>query len=113
MRVLEAMRALAIGLRSRARDRQKRAQDEGHLSNASNTHNKTASSSRAAGKRRPDESVRNAVAFLAQEDAESALVFALVHDPEFRLASALATVGTDCSCCGLEAAWRMLLLVFS
>uniref|UniRef100_M4C2W7 Ras-GAP domain-containing protein n=1 Tax=Hyaloperonospora arabidopsidis (strain Emoy2) TaxID=559515 RepID=M4C2W7_HYAAE len=86
------MRALAIGLRSRARDRQKRAQDEGHLSNASNTHNKTASSSRAAGKRRPDESVRNAVAFLAQEDAESALVFALVHDPEFRLASALATV---------------------
>ncbi|OWZ24043.1 hypothetical protein PHMEG_000978 [Phytophthora megakarya] len=39
----------------------------------------------------PDETVRNAVAFLTHEDAERALVFALVHDPEFRLASALAT----------------------
>lgn len=38
-----------------------------------------------------DETVRNAVLFLTQEDAESALVFALVHDPEFRLATALAT----------------------
>ncbi|KAG7400247.1 hypothetical protein PHYBOEH_006585 [Phytophthora boehmeriae] len=38
-----------------------------------------------------DETVRNAVLFLTQEDAENALIYALVHDPEFRLAIALAT----------------------
>ncbi|KAK1932380.1 Neurofibromin-A [Phytophthora citrophthora] len=50
---------------------------------------RAASLTMAAG---PDETVRNAVAFLTQEDAESALIYALVHDPEFRLASALATM---------------------
>lgn len=39
-----------------------------------------------------DATVRDAVAFLAEEDAESALVYALVHDPEFRLATAVASV---------------------
>ncbi|KAF4321114.1 hypothetical protein BBO99_00004025 [Phytophthora kernoviae] len=38
-----------------------------------------------------DETVRNAVLFLTQEDAENALIYALVHDPEFRLATALTT----------------------
>ncbi|KAG7388465.1 hypothetical protein PHYPSEUDO_012526 [Phytophthora pseudosyringae] len=80
--MLRAVRALASGLRGRRRDGDQRD------SRASTTRRKTNPSVRAAG---PDETVRNAVAFLAQEDAESALVYALVHDPEFRLASALAT----------------------
>ena len=93
MRVLQVMRALTVGLRSRSRDHQPPSQDESPPPEAA-APGKTASRSRHGGKRQPDETVRNAVAFLAQEDAESALVFALVHDPEFRLASALATVGT-------------------
>ncbi|CAI5731619.1 unnamed protein product [Hyaloperonospora brassicae] len=91
MRVLQVMRALTVGLRSRSRDHQPPSQDESPPPEAA-APGKSASRSGHGGKRRPDETVRNAVAFLAQEDAESALVFALVHDPEFRLASALATV---------------------
>lgn len=40
-----------------------------------------------------DETMHNAIEFLTQEDSASALVFALVHDPEFRLATALVSVG--------------------
>lgn len=36
--------------------------------------------------------MKSAIASLAQDDAESALVFALVHDAEFRLATAIASV---------------------
>ncbi|TMW64504.1 hypothetical protein Poli38472_011384 [Pythium oligandrum] len=36
-----------------------------------------------------DATMHNAIEFLAQGDSESALVYAIVHDPEFRLAAAL------------------------
>lgn len=36
--------------------------------------------------------MKNAIESLTQDDAESALVFALVHDSEFRLATAVASV---------------------
>ncbi|KAE9049641.1 hypothetical protein PR003_g3096 [Phytophthora rubi] len=92
MRVLRAVRALASGFRSRHRD----APDHNtRPPMVSTTQRKTHPSVRAASSSssaEPDETVRNAVAFLTQEDAESALVYALVHDPEFRLASALATM---------------------
>lgn len=39
-----------------------------------------------------DVTARTALEFLAADDAEGALVFALVHDPEFRLATALTSV---------------------
>lgn len=39
-----------------------------------------------------DITMKNAIESLAQDDAESALVFALVHDSEFRLATAIASV---------------------
>lgn len=39
-----------------------------------------------------DTTMKNAIESLAQDDAESALVFALVHDSEFRLATAIASV---------------------
>lgn len=41
-----------------------------------------------------DTTMRNAIESLTQDDAESALVFALVHDTEFRLATAIASVRT-------------------
>ncbi|KAG3199507.1 hypothetical protein PC128_g5233 [Phytophthora cactorum] len=90
MRMLRAVRAL---LRSRRRDGNDR---DSRLPRSSTTQHKTnptvrAVSSASAASVGPDETVRNAVAFLTQEDAESALIYALVHDPEFRLASALAT----------------------
>lgn len=43
-----------------------------------------------------DETMHNAIEFLTQDDSASALVFALVHDPEFRLATALVSVGRVC-----------------
>ena len=91
------MRALASGLRNRPRD-DDNERDSG--ASRSSSHPKTHASARTAYNSRcvavrPDETVRNAVAFLTQEDAESALIFALVHDPEFRLASALATVRSN------------------
>ncbi|ETN06967.1 hypothetical protein PPTG_12940 [Phytophthora nicotianae INRA-310] len=90
MRMLRAVREL---LRSRRRDGNDR---DSRLPRSSTTQYKTNPSVRAASNTTlasigPDETVRNAVAFLTQEDAESALIYALVHDPEFRLASALAT----------------------
>ncbi|CAH0485685.1 unnamed protein product [Peronospora farinosa] len=93
MRVLQAMRALASGLRSRPRN----GNERDLASFRSSSHHKTQTRARTAYNSKcdavgPDETVRNAVAFLMQEDAESALIFALVHDPEFRLASALATI---------------------
>lgn len=84
MRMLRAVREL---VRSRRRHQRR--------SRSSSPPRKTHPSVRAASSTMmtgPDETVRNAVAFLTQEDAESALIYALVHDPEFRLASALATV---------------------
>uniref|UniRef100_K3WCC3 Ras-GAP domain-containing protein n=1 Tax=Globisporangium ultimum (strain ATCC 200006 / CBS 805.95 / DAOM BR144) TaxID=431595 RepID=K3WCC3_GLOUD len=38
-----------------------------------------------------DTTIKNAIESLTQDDAESALVFALVHDSEFRLATAIAS----------------------
>ncbi|KAI9913760.1 hypothetical protein PsorP6_006131 [Peronosclerospora sorghi] len=101
MRVLQAMRALASGLRCRAQDDHQRDSRPRRPSLQRKSHALVSTLRRPRNSRRsviePDEMVRNAVAFLTQEDAESALVFALVHDPEFRLASALATMpsGTD------------------
>ncbi|KAH7488060.1 hypothetical protein PRIC1_007828 [Phytophthora ramorum] len=90
MSMLRAVRALASGLRRR-RDNQRDSR-----ASCPPTHDRktrpTVRSSSAAPVVGPDETVRNAVAFLTQEDAESALIYALVHDPEFRLASALATM---------------------
>ncbi|KAL7688901.1 putative Rho GTPase activation protein [Plasmopara halstedii] len=93
MRMLRAVRALANGLRSRHRDRNPHNIRQPHPSTTqdkthSNVHVTNCAVSPCV---EPDETVRNAVAFLTQEDAEKALIFALVHDPEFRLASALAT----------------------
>ncbi|KAL3661509.1 hypothetical protein V7S43_013269 [Phytophthora oleae] len=86
--MLRAVRDLASGLRSRRRNQR--------TSRPSSTHRKMHPNTRAASSTvaadGPDETVRNAVVFLTQEDAESALIYALVHDPEFRLASALATM---------------------
>ncbi|CAH0475278.1 unnamed protein product [Peronospora belbahrii] len=97
MRVFQAVRALANGLRSR--DDTNQQHPSRHLYSSSPHSSKThvsslptQSSSRCTVMIGPDEMVRNAVAFLIQEDAESALVYALVHDPEFRLASALTTI---------------------
>ncbi|EGZ21751.1 hypothetical protein PHYSODRAFT_299370 [Phytophthora sojae] len=94
MRVLRAVRALASGLRSRRRDASERRDSRAPM--PSTTQRKThpgvrAAASACSAATGPDETVRNAVAFLTQEDAESALIYALVHDPDFRLASALAT----------------------
>lgn len=98
MRVLRAVRALASGLRSRRRDASERRDSRAPM--PSTTQRKThpgvrAAASACSAATGPDETVRNAVAFLTQEDAESALIYALVHDPDFRLASALATVRTQ------------------
>ncbi|DAZ98968.1 TPA: hypothetical protein N0F65_000500, partial [Lagenidium giganteum] len=41
-----------------------------------------------------DTTIKHAIEFLAQEESESALVYALVHDPELRLATALIAVRT-------------------
>lgn len=43
-------------------------------------------------------SVRNAIECLLQNDSESALVYALVHDPEFRFAFAILKVCTLFCC---------------
>ncbi|TYZ68296.1 hypothetical protein PybrP1_005198 [[Pythium] brassicae (nom. inval.)] len=42
-----------------------------------------------------DTTMKNAIESLTQDDAESALVFALVHDTEFRLATAIASSYED------------------
>ncbi|TDH71013.1 uncharacterized protein CCR75_006983 [Bremia lactucae] len=91
MRMLRAVRALANGLRSRDRESNDR-----HSRVPRSTHRKTNPNVRATSSASgmPDETVRNAVAFLTQEDAEKALIYALVHDPEFRLAAALVTMPT-------------------
>ncbi|KAI9993246.1 hypothetical protein PInf_015321 [Phytophthora infestans] len=90
MRMLRAVMELLRSRRHEGSDRDSR------VPRSSTTEHKTNPNIRAASSTfmtsvGPDETVRNAVAFLAQEDAESALIYALVHDPEFRLASALAT----------------------
>ncbi|RLN85197.1 hypothetical protein BBJ28_00017754 [Nothophytophthora sp. Chile5] len=92
MRMLRAVKALTSGFRggrsdsSRSRSRREARPPTGRKGGP----NVRA----AAGCSSADETVRNAVAFLTQEDAESALVYALVHDPEFRLATALACAPT-------------------
>ncbi|KAG6610892.1 methylmalonate-semialdehyde dehydrogenase [Phytophthora cinnamomi] len=99
MRVLRAVRALAHNLRSRRRDTERdprppmasASQQKTHPSVRAASSSASAAANADANAAGPDETVRNAVAFLTQEDAESALIYALVHDPEFRLASALAT----------------------
>ncbi|KAF4040842.1 StAR-related lipid-transfer domain-containing protein [Phytophthora infestans] len=90
MRMLRAVMELLRSRRHEGSDRDSR------VPRSSTTEHKTNPNIRAARSTfmtsvGPDETVRNAVAFLAQEDGESALIYALVHDPEFRLASALAT----------------------